>query len=102
MTINRRDLDYPPLTSTVDYPLHPQGVYEHGPQWWACDQPERPRDRETTYDWRCPGCVVAAQAAIVNQGDDTMLWTATGGAEPVCKMLSWMVARSVYWFKRAT
>lgn len=90
---------YPPLTSIGDYPLHPEGIYPPS-NYWACGQPERPRDNDTAYDWRCPKCVLAAAAGIANFGDATMWWTATGGAEPELKALSWMVARSNYWGKQ--
>ena len=89
--------DYPPLTPVSEYPLHPSGIYDMASSYWACSQPERERDGSTAYDWRCPNCVIAAAAAIVNQGDATMLWTPTGGADPVPKKLSWMVARSTHW-----
>jgi len=92
--------DYPPLTSTDEYPLHPEGIYDED-SLWACDYPERPRDGRTAYDWRCAPCVLAAEAGIANQGDDTMWWIRAGGAEPEQRTLSWMVARSLRWFDAA-
>jgi len=89
--------DYPPLISTDEYPLHPEGIYDED-SLWACDYPERPRDGRTVYDSRCASCVLAAEAGIANQGDDTMWWIRTGGAEPKQRTLSWMVARSRWWF----
>lgn len=89
-------MDFPPLTAVDEYPLHPEGIYEN--PLWACMTPERPRDGRTNYDWRCHACVRAAEAHIAVQGDDTMWWTITRGAEPKEVATSWMVERSQYWF----
>lgn len=92
-------MDFPPLTSVEDYPLHPDEIYEAG-ILWACSTPEREPDGRTAYDWRCRACVIAAQANIENLGDHSMWWTPTGGAEPQLESLSWMVARSLYWLEQ--
>ncbi len=91
--------EYPPLTPLDDYPLHPEGIYS--PEYiWACSAPERPRDAQTAYDWRCHDCVRAAEMHITLHGDDETEWTRTRGAEPIWRRLSWMVARSRWWFDR--
>lgn len=90
------ETEYPPLTSTVEYPLHPDGIYDDE-TLWACFTPEREPDGHTAYDWRCRSCVLAAQANIANYGDHTTWWTRTGGAVPEEVALSWMVARSLHW-----
>jgi len=89
-------MEYPPLTPIEEYPLHPRGVYSDG-SVWACAHPERPRDDLTTYDWRCEGCVLAAAVHLTADGDCLVMWTPTGGAEPIEKSLSWMIARSRWW-----
>lgn len=61
---------------------------------YACTTPEQPRDYRTAYDWRCRACVIAAEAHIINQGDNTMWWTQTEGATAVEVFLSYMVERS--------
>ena len=88
--------DFPPLTSVVDYPIHPEGIY--GPEtWWACQHPERSRDDWTGYDWRCSPCVLMAGAHVKIQGDQVVHWTPTAGARPVIVTQSWLVERSRHW-----
>ena len=36
---------------------------------WACEEPERPFDRDQTIDPLCPKCRLAGRAAVAN-GDD--------------------------------
>lgn len=48
----------------TEIPLH--GALMFDPYYWACDQPERPADDFTRYDFRCPRCVIGARAAIAN------------------------------------
>lgn len=88
--------DYPPLTSLDVMPLHAGADDYPPPCYIACTEPERPRCGETLYDWRCPGCVLAAEVGVVTQGDSEMWWHPTLGAEPQRVSLAWMVARSRY------
>lgn len=89
-------MSYPPLTPLEDYPLHsganPDTV-------WACSAPERPRDEKIGYDWRCRGCVFAANAHVIIQGDEVLYWTRGPGWHPEDTPLSWLVARSEWWFE---
>lgn len=67
--------EYKPLTPVEDYPLHPTDTYFLEPgMYWACKQPERPRDKDTLYDWRCRGCVIAAEAHVKIHGDQELWW----------------------------
>lgn len=50
----------------VDQPLHDR-IWN--PYYWACEQPERPYDDYTRYDFRCRACLIAAEAAVQLQPD---------------------------------
>lgn len=96
---NAETVEFPPLTSLVEYPLHPTGIYDEHNRW-ACLDPESPTQNVTAFDWRCPACVIAAQATIVNQGDRRVSWRQSADDEDKDVTLSWLVARAVYWAKR--
>lgn len=59
------------LVPTDELPLHPDHVAAQwlDEPWWACHQPERPRDDSTAYDVRCHRCLLAAEAHLHVQGD---------------------------------
>lgn len=87
--------DYP-LTSVNTYPLH--GWDYHS--LYAC---QRPEDSEcSTYDWRCPACLLAAQASIQRFGDHEIQWRRDAECAEQPVMLSWLIDRSIYWLTAHT
>lgn len=42
------------------------------PYWFACEQPERPRDEWTCYTQSCRACVIAAKTALAIEGEITL------------------------------
>jgi len=44
-----------------------RAIATHGPgPWWIAHEfPERPADRWTVWDWKCPACVLHLRAAAV-------------------------------------
>lgn len=84
--------EYPLLATLEELPLHGAPVE---PEWWyGCQFPERPRDDDTHYDWRCHGCIRHAEASIVMQGDISQAWRYSGAERYKKVMLSWLVGRS--------
>lgn len=88
MALNWKDL---PLTSLDDYPMH---GWDYGAEY-ACQRPEDPECNQ--YDWRCPACVLAAQASIENKGDTVVSWRQSADIDERPVQLSWLVERSIFW-----
>lgn len=88
---------YPPLTPLDQMALHGGGVDFSDDHWFACAQPERPRDNCVMYDWRCPACVLAGEAHIRNQGDLEMIWHYKAGDVGQQVLMSWQITRAHYW-----
>lgn len=82
---------YPPLATFEERSLH--GDWD---EIFACMEPERPRDHNTLYDWRCHGCIRHAEASVITQGDHTMEWRYFDNSELESVQLSWLVERSKY------
>ncbi len=86
-------IDYPPLTPLSGYPLHNWDYGDENP--YACERPEDPTC--TQFDWRCPACLLAAQAQLINKGDYSTAWRRYDISPAVEVKLSWLIARSIYW-----
>lgn len=82
---------YPPMTPVDEYPLH---GWDYGDSY-ACQRPEDPECG--VYDWRCPRCLLAAQATLLHDGDSTVMWRQDADTAEVPVMLSWLISRSIYW-----
>lgn len=81
--------EYPPLANLNDAPLHGADTDGHG---WACEG-------GTAHDWRCSGCVDAAEEAIKREGDQDAKWNPSAkglAAGTRTVRLSWLVVRSRY------
>lgn len=89
--------DLLPLTPLAEMALHDAGK-KGMPRdaWWACSKPEVPMAR-TLYDWRCPKCVMHAQAVIHNGDDPEMWWRSKPGEDGGVVKLSWLVERALAW-----
>lgn len=88
------DAPYPPLASLDDYPLHSEN-WDGEP--YACQHPESPAP--LAFDWRCRACVIAAQVFLEHVGDRIAVnWVPRRDGDPETVALSWLVARSLYWF----
>ena len=81
----------PPLTSVESFPLH---GWDYDTDY-ACQRPEDPHCM--AYDWRCPACLLAAQAHLANFGDEEVAWQQSGEHEEQIVLLSWLIARSIWW-----
>lgn len=88
---------FPPLATLEAMPLHSGRVDFDEPGWFGCEQPERPGDGDTLWDWRCPSCVLHATAVLRNQGDSTLIWYPSPGADPQRVTLSWHIERAAFW-----
>lgn len=83
---------FPPLTAPEVYPLHGWD-YEGMP--YACQRPEDASCNQ--YDWRCPQCILAAQASLLNNGDTDVRWKQDIDTPERTVKLSWLIDRSLYW-----
>jgi hypothetical protein len=83
---------YPPLTPVAEYPLH---SWNYDGREYACQRPEDPEC--LVFDWRCPSCLLAAQARIENFGDIEVAWRLNGEVPEQPVMLAWLIDRSVWW-----
>jgi len=72
------------ITKPLYIPLH--GTTGPPGSWWACSNPERPPDDGVRFDFRCPACRIAAEAAlrsgftrttdaVVGSGPNSGRWT---------------------------
>lgn len=77
---------------------------EFGEYAWACTTPERPRDDTTCYDWRCPKCIVAAEASLQSQGDEKFFPLDQDGVPDKSKryLLSEMITAARLWLQENT
>lgn len=78
--------DYPPLTSTEDYPLH----------GWDYGAPYACQGGVSTYDWRCLDCVNVARTKVAFGRDVMTRWRQSGEHEERDVTLGWLVAQSRY------
>jgi len=92
--------EYQPLTPLTTMGLHEGRKHSAWPDggWFACERPEARPDGRTTWDWRCPKCVLAASMSVLVDGDADIRWVRKPGVPAESKKMSWMVARSLYWF----
>jgi hypothetical protein len=88
---------YAPLTSTETYPVHGWDYGEAAE--YACRRPEDPDCLQ--FDWRCPACLLAAQASIENLGDREIAWRQSADSGETVVALSWLIDRSIYWLFEA-
>lgn len=86
---------YPPLTDVDVYPLHGWD-YEGMP--YACQRPEDPLCNQ--FDWRCPACLLAARTQLTQLGDSEVRWKQDADTPEQTVMLSWLIARSMYWMNQ--
>lgn len=42
------------------------------PDWWACEEPERPTDMHVVYEECCPACQIKAAVELATSGDRLM------------------------------
>lgn len=76
--------EFPPLTSTDEYPLH---GWDYG-VLYAC------QGGEHTYDWRCPECVDTAWSEVLADRDVVSMWRQSAAHDEREVTLGWLVARS--------
>lgn len=91
---------FPSLATIEEMPLHSGREDFDVDGWYGCEQPERPADEMTLWDWRCRSCVLHATAVLRNQGDDQLTWYARPDAVPERRSLSWHLERAAYWSAR--
>lgn len=86
--------EFPPLTSIAEYPLH---GWDYGSDY-ACQRPEDPAC--VTFDWRCPACVLAAQAHVTHNGDSDAVWRQSAVHEERKVSMTWLIDRALYWLNQ--
>ena len=91
------DTTFPPLARLDKMPLHSGRADFDVDGWYGCEQPERPADTMTLWDWRCRSCVLHATATLHNQGDDELTWYPSPGSSPQQRLLSWHIERAQFW-----
>jgi hypothetical protein len=66
------EYDLGPMPTVDEIPLHPTPQGPSPTSHWACFEPERPWDEHAMFDWRCPACVIYAEAVLRTHGDMQM------------------------------
>lgn len=87
--------NFPRLTELKDYPLHGWDYDDD----YACQRPEDPLCQ--VFDWRCPNCLLMAQASLNMFGDSDVEWRQDASTDEQSVKLSWLIDRAIYWMGQA-
>ena len=96
---------YTPMETEDEMPLHPDAWKAHD-DCWGCMAPDMGAEptfsRWFVYDWRCPGCVAAAEERVCEHGDGEADYYQRFGmfGEPLRVKLGWLVERARAWESR--